>query len=394
MDVTSSKRDRSVSKEGRSQASRSQKNASKMSSRSQRTTQSDRIDAKYEISNECKLQFLKACRIEEMDDDYIIAVHPYPQMEGEILLFQIDERDQDDKDEDGNEIEKSSGLIIYKDYSLMKRMETPEKEVDQSKMTALEKKKFMEADQQQSKLQCLEQNNVNMLSSADWSQLCSLLLEVQGLGWVQTLPVGQKSSQPLQFNMMHVLPSSKIPFAKVPMDIMISNKVNFMKKREKRMKEGTDLKNVRSHVPVHERDEEAEEASLILLDEFPFEHAVHMIEDGELTLEGLKYGYKKLVTFLKLKDNLDAGLTLIVAPQWMFLCTIYRPYHLESQLDIPGKDQEGGVPLYHDGFAYTGILNLQDMEQVWPETTGIGHKSHTAMESLIHQSTPIEIDDE
>lgn len=109
------------------------------------TNGSDKIETKYEISKECKLQFLKANKIEEFDDDYVLAVHPYPQIEGELLLFQIDERDQDDHDEDGNEV-PSSGVIVYRDYSLMKRIETDPKEVDMSKMTALEKKKYMEAD--------------------------------------------------------------------------------------------------------------------------------------------------------------------------------------------------------------------------------------------------------
>lgn len=66
----------------------------------------------------------------------------------------------------------------------------------------------------------------------------------------------------------------------------------------------------------------------------------------------------------------------------MFMAPIYQPYHLETEMDIFGSDLEGGVPLYHDGFAYSGILNLQNMIQVWPETTGIGFKKHTALESL------------
>jgi hypothetical protein len=79
------------------------------------------------------------------------------------------------------------------------------------------------------------------------------------------------------------------------------------------------VKAVRAHKPVHDREEEAEDAGLIMLDEYPFEHAVHLLEDGELTIEGLKYGYKKLSNFLGLSQKIDAGLTLIVAPQWIFL---------------------------------------------------------------------------
>jgi len=39
--------------------------------------------------------------------------------------------------------------------------------------------------------------------------------------------------------MMHVLPSSKIPWNKVPLDMMISNKMTFLKKNEKRMKKAS-----------------------------------------------------------------------------------------------------------------------------------------------------------
>ena len=32
---------------------------------------------------------------------------------------------------------------------------------------------------------------------------------------------------------MHILPSNKIPFHKVPLDVMITNKLNFVKKHQK-----------------------------------------------------------------------------------------------------------------------------------------------------------------
>lgn len=131
-----------------------------------------------------------------------------------------------------------------------------------------------------------------------------------------------------------------------------------------------------------------------MLDEYPFEHAVHTLDDGELSVEGLKYGYKKLASFLGLNENPDAGLTLIVAPQWMFLAPMYQPYHLEKELDIFGSNLEDGVPLYHDGFAYAGILNIQDIQQVWPETTGVGFQEHNIVETLTKQSTPKEIEGE
>ena len=52
----------------------------------------------------------------------------------------------------------------------MKRVKADKLDVDLSSMTALEKKRYMEADQSQTKLQSLELNNNNLLSTADWSQ--------------------------------------------------------------------------------------------------------------------------------------------------------------------------------------------------------------------------------
>jgi len=69
--------------------------------------------------------------------------------------------------------------------------------------------------------------------------------------------------------MMHVLPSSKIPWNKVPLDMMISNKMTFLKKNEKRMKNKSagGFQN-KLHRPVQEREQEAAEAGLFLVDEF------------------------------------------------------------------------------------------------------------------------------
>ena len=76
------------------------------------------------------------------------------------------------------------------------------------------------------------------LSYIDWSYMSLVIQEINGMGWFQILPVGQKSSFPLQFNMMHILPSAKIPFAKVPIDVLISNKITYLKKNKKRNGEG------------------------------------------------------------------------------------------------------------------------------------------------------------
>ena len=55
-------------------------------------------------------------------------------------------------------------------------------------------------------MQCLEIDISIPLTNDEWNNLLEVVDETQGLGWFQVLPVGQKSSQPYQFNMLHVIP--------------------------------------------------------------------------------------------------------------------------------------------------------------------------------------------
>jgi len=73
--------------------------------------------------------------------------------------------------------------------------------------------------------------------------------------------------------MMHIIPSSKIPFPKVPLDVMIKSKITFLKKTDKRAKNPGSM-NAVLHVPIHENEKEAEETGLTLVDEFLFPHAI------------------------------------------------------------------------------------------------------------------------
>ena len=99
-----------------------------------------------------------------------------------------------------------------------------------------------------------------------------------------------------------------------------------------------------------------------------------------MNVAGLKYAYSKLSTFLGLEENLDQGITMIVTPNWMFVSVLSSPYHVEKS---------NGYPLYLDGFAYSGIYNLQNIKQVWPATTGLGKKKHGVFDAIHLQSTPI-----
>jgi len=97
---------------------------------------------------------------------------------------------------------------------------------------------------------------------------------------------------------------------------------------------------------------------MVLVDEFKFPHVVYQMGREGLTADGVKYGYNKMFDFLGLKEKLHLGITLIVSPKWIFLAPIERPYHFETQKLIPGATLEEGVPVFLDGFAYAGIINL------------------------------------
>lgn len=64
-------------------------------------------------------------------------------------------------------------------------------------------------------------------------------------------------------------------------------------------------------------------------------------------------------------------------------------------MGLEASDQDGGIPVYLDGFAFGGILNLQTVNQIWPATTGVGEIQHTVMTAYQKQSNepapPIEL---
>ena len=45
-------------------------------------------DYKLEIPDSCMMHIMKGCRIEKLHKKYVLLVHPFPLMEGEMILFQ------------------------------------------------------------------------------------------------------------------------------------------------------------------------------------------------------------------------------------------------------------------------------------------------------------------
>lgn len=82
-------------------------------------------------------------------------------------------------------------------------------------------------------MDCLEVDITEPLNKTEWTNLCKVIEETQGLGWFQILPVGQKASQPYQFNVLHVIPSDKIPVQSIPLDVYIANQVAYYRRKER-----------------------------------------------------------------------------------------------------------------------------------------------------------------
>ena len=72
---------------------------------------------------------LKKVKIEKLEEKFNLCSHPFPQISGEMLVFRPRKEDQNEKDS-----------IIYRDYSLRKRLPTSEK-ANMSVVEQLNKKK-------------------------------------------------------------------------------------------------------------------------------------------------------------------------------------------------------------------------------------------------------------
>ena len=182
---------------------------------------------KFDIPESCFVSMMKKVKIEKLSNKFLLCSNPFPLIEGQMICFQPKKDDQ-----------KVKEAIIYRDYSLRKRLETQQKPELESfgigRKVKYTKESAKKEEEIEAKLQCLEIDNEHPLSSVEWKTFSQVIDEVQGLGWFQILPTGQKSSQPYQFNMLHVLPSNKIPVAALPIDLFISNSLSYIKKMKKK----------------------------------------------------------------------------------------------------------------------------------------------------------------
>lgn len=72
-------------------------------------------------------------------------------------------------------------MIVYRDYSLRKRIPTEERKKSSKKSTKTES---------DARLQCLEIDNNEPLSAKEWESMSFVLSEAKGIAWFQILPTG------------------------------------------------------------------------------------------------------------------------------------------------------------------------------------------------------------
>ncbi len=62
----------------------------------------------------------------------------------------------------------------------------------------------------------------------------------------------------------------------------------------------------------------------------------------------------------------------MVTPKWMMVAVLSGPYITSAE----------GIPAFLDGFAFTGIVNLQTVAKEWPATAGIEDRQINILEAF------------
>jgi hypothetical protein len=153
-----------------------------------------------------------------------------------------------------------------------------------------------------------------------------VIKEIRGIGWFQVLPTGQKCSQPLQFNIIHILPEFKYPVEKLPIQAFIENKLAWKKKMEKAGKDVTTVAFDEKPTPRYMLEIEAFQKGMFLIDEFSFEHVCYSLSESQIGETGLHYSFSLCRDFLRLKTRPELGFTVMISNEWIFVGIITQPY--------------------------------------------------------------------
>lgn len=128
---------------------------------------------KYEIPPSCYLTMMKKVLIDKLPAKYFLASHPFPRIPGEMMVFRPKKQDQ----------AKNSDEIVYRDFSLRKRLETTQKtnhiQEHKPKRSAGNKKgeELKSEPEHEPSLQCLEIDIEQPLSREEWNNFMCVIEE-------------------------------------------------------------------------------------------------------------------------------------------------------------------------------------------------------------------------
>ena len=209
--------------------------------------------------------------------------------------------------------------------------------------------------------QCLEVDLKHPLSINDWKHWYNIVKEMNGLGYAQILPCGQKSNIPLTQNVMHIVPGNsptlKSTGGTFPIQKMIETEHNFVVSEynsamDEAAKESSSKKNVSQDIANKRSD--FHNSRILKIDEYKFPHCVHVF-DSVLNENSIKLAYNKCFQHLNLEQTPTVGITILLHTDWIFIAALSQAY-----------TEVKGHPLFVDGLSYAGIFNVEILEKFWP----------------------------
>lgn len=170
--------------------------------------------------------------------------------------------------------------------------------------------------------------------------------------------------------MLHMLPRSKYPVDKFPIETLVENRLSWRKKMEKAGFDVTETDSKPTDRQVMEA--EAFKANLFMIPEYPFDHVCYSVSESQMTESGLQFAFNNCRDFLRLKARPELGFTVILTNEWIFVSVLTQPYAMSAH----------GYPVYLDGFAFAGLVSLQNSVPSWPATAGLVNNKHTVTKAI------------
>mmetsp|Transcript_4784 Transcript_4784/g.8923 ORF Transcript_4784/g.8923 Transcript_4784/m.8923 type:complete len:663 (-) Transcript_4784:1769-3757(-) len=297
--------------------------------------------------------------VESLENDYILALHPFPIVRGQMIIFPAERTDSEGRwmIRDVSMMDNWLKLVnippqrpVYKEGKLIDPV-IPKPPVNIKEMSG-----YMLSDrghtqgrlsipesslQSTLRLNTIEVRKNHLLTTIDWEVWFSLVRKLDALGFYQWLPYASRNYTPLSAGVMSILWRSE--------DEAVQR------------------------IPIHRLIElEGSDAEIFTLEVYEFDHVFHRLYEGS----DLEAVYMACIDNLDLiSKDFNSGVNILLTKDWLFMAPIYRPI-----------EEVGDIKYYLDPLAYAGLLHLPVMPKKWPETAGVV-TNRTAMEFLHRTSS-------